>query len=124
MQPYNEAFPVLRDVLLEDSWVLAVWPSDTSLAFDLEAVLTPAHRDYVGPKPGEQHDYRRAHLVITSDGLRCDLSGAPPATDATGQTDLGHIDNWLVEEAGRSLLEGGWGAATADNPSVELRFIE
>ena len=60
---YSGAFESLRDVYLEDSWVLAIQPSSPSLAFDLDVVLTPSHPNYRGARPGEQHDYRRARLV-------------------------------------------------------------
>ncbi len=123
MATYDKAFAVLRDVLLEDSWVLSVWPADGSLAFDLDVVLTPSHPKYVGPVPGKQHDYRRAHLVVTGDELHVDLSGAPPAIGPSDETDLGHIDTWLVEDSGRSVLEGDWGTASVVSPAVDLRFV-
>ncbi|HEY3924439.1 MAG TPA: hypothetical protein VGL75_07745 [Acidothermaceae bacterium] len=117
---YNDAFESLRAVYLEDSWVLAIQPSSRSLAFDLDVVLTPSHPNYRGAMPGEQHDYRRARLVLTADSLEYEPSGVSPATDATGQHDFGHIDSWAVDESGWSSLEGDWGRARARNASVSL----
>jgi hypothetical protein len=117
---YNEAFEALRDVYLEDSWILTVQPSSRFLAFELDVVLTPNHPDYRGATPGEQHDYRRARLVLAAESFDYELSGLPPATDTTGRQDFGHIDSWIVEDTGWSLLEGDWGTARARDALVSL----
>ena len=119
MTTYSEAFPSLVHVYLEDSWVLAVRPSEAMLEFDLEAVLTGEHPDYRGPASGEQYDYRRARLVLHGQ-VTCNLSGAPPALDADGEQDLGNIDTWTVDEAGVSLLTGPWGHAQVTRPRAEF----
>ena len=117
---YNHAFEALRDVYLEDSWVLTVQPSSRLLAFELDVVLTPNHPDYRGATSGEQHGYRRARLVLAAESFEYELSGLPPATDATGRQDFGHIDSWIVEDTGLCLLEGDWGTARARDASVSL----
>ena len=86
------------------------------VAFQLDAVLLEEHPGYAGPRPGEQHDYRRATLVIEGPGLEVELSGLPPAQDASGATDLGNIDSWMVDEGGWSVLSGDWGTARPPAP--------
>ena len=117
MTAYSAAFTPLAHVYLEDSWVLALWPSENMLAFDLEAVLTEEHPDYRGPASGEQYDYRRARLVLRGE-VSCNLSGARPATDPNGAHDLGNIDTWTVDGAGVSLLTGDWGEARVSGARV------
>ena len=119
MATYSEAFAPLTHVYLEDSWVLALWPSDNMLAFDLDAVLTQEHAEYRGPAPGEQCDYRRARLTLQGQ-VSCALSGAPPATGEDGTQDLGSIDSWTVDDAGVSRLEGDWGEARVSDARVEF----
>ena len=110
MATYSDAFTPLAHIYLEDSWVLALWPLDNMLAFDLDAVLTQEHPEHRGPTSGEQYDYRRARLTLLGQ-VSCALSGAPPATGAGGTEDLGNIDSWTVDDAGVSLLTGDWGEA-------------
>ncbi len=119
MATYYDAFAQLAHVYLEDSWVLAVWPSDNMLAFDIEAVLTQEHPEYRGPATGYQYDFRLALLTL-SGHVACVLSGAPPASSADGTTDLGNIDSWTVDDAGVSLLEGVWGEARVSDTRVEF----
>ena len=118
---YYDAFGPLAHVVLEDSWVLAIWPSDDMLTFDIEVALANTHPDYAGPAPGEQHDYRRARLVLQG-AMSCTLSGASPASGATGSSDLGHIDSWAVDETGLSRLDGDWGVAEGRPRAVALNF--
>lgn len=49
-----ETIPGLEHIYLEDSWVLGVSETDSSLTFDLEAVLTEHHPDWQPPRAGEQ----------------------------------------------------------------------
>lgn len=119
MATYGAAFAPLAHVYLEDSWVLALWPSENMLTFDLEAVLTQEHPQYQGPASGEQYDYRRARLTLHG-RVSCALSGAPPATDATGTADLGNIDSWTMDDAGVSLLTGDWGEVRVSHARVEF----
>ena len=122
MSTYSDVFAPLAHIYLEDSWVLALRQSDTTLAFDLDVVLTEGHPEYTGPAAGEQYDYRRARLTLQG-AVTCTLSGRPPATDATGEQDLGNIDSWLIDDAGTSLLAGDWGEAQVANAEVEFALV-
>jgi hypothetical protein len=117
---YEAAFESLRGVYLEDSWVLDVVPAEGSVTFELDAVLTPEHRAYRGPNPGEQHDYRHAQLVLSGDRMLVELADTPPATDAKGEADRGHIDTWTVDDEGTSRLTGDWGSAEVARAHVRL----
>lgn len=119
---YYAAFDALAGVYLEDSWVLEVAPSHTGLAFRIEAVLTPDHPLYEPPVRGEQYCYRTAWMDVRSpEPVELELSGAAPARDASGTTDLGNIDSFAPDSDGWSL-EGSWGNARIRDPSVSLRF--
>jgi hypothetical protein len=121
---YRETFEALGSVCLEDTWVLAVRPSDGQVAFALDVVLTEAHPDYQSAKDGEQYDYRLADLVVTGDELHVELSRARPAIDASGETDLGNIDSWCTDADGWSVLEGEWGTVRVLRPTVRLNFAD
>lgn len=117
MVTYSDAFSPLAHIYLEDSWVLALSPSEDMLTFDLDAVLTEAHPEYRGPASGEQYDYRRARLTLRGQ-VSCVLSGRPPTTGPDGEEDLGNIHSWTVDAAGVSLLAGDWGEARVSDAQV------
>lgn len=119
---YVEAFPALASIYLENSWELSVLPSERMVAFQLDAVLLEEHPRYVGPRPGEQHDYRPATLLVEGPCLEVALSGLLPAQDENGATDLGNIDSWTVDEGSWSVLSGNWGTARVQRPHVRLLF--
>lgn len=52
--------------------------------------------------------------------MEVELSGLVPAQDASGSTDLGNIDSWIVDEDGWSVLTGDWGTARVQRPHVRL----
>ena len=120
---YEEEFEPLRGLYLEDSWVLDIVPTEGSVAFELDAVLTPEHPEYRGPRAGEQHDYRHAQLFVTGDRVTVELSRLPAAVDASGGADRGHIDTWVVDERGTSKLTGDWGSADVSNARVRLELL-
>ena len=121
---YTEAFDGLRYVLLEDSWVLQHAFSRDELAFRIEAVLLPGHALFQSPRPGEQHWYRTAWMCVrSSEPVRLELSGALPAHDANGESDIGHVEIFaLFDDVDRWVLEGDWGRAIVRHPSVSLEF--
>ena len=64
MSDYAESVPALKDIYLEDSYVLAVHESPDELRFDLDAVLTETHPRWTKPQPDEQYAYLRISLVF------------------------------------------------------------
>lgn len=120
---YQEAFPNLAGVYLEDSWVREIAPSSTGVSFRLEVVLTSEHPRYRAPAAGEQYCYLDAWLTLRSDEpISLDLSGAAPATDATGTSDLGNFDGFSAGPSGAWELQGSWGRVRVGRPDVSLRF--
>ena len=124
--PYHEVFAGLANVVLEDSWVLSVDASLTQLTFALDLVLTPAHPDYSRPERGEARCYRRGMLVLESDvAVFLRRSSLPPAVDAAGQIDYGHIDTFCSAAGlgdGAWELSGDWGEAMARQPRVRVQL--
>jgi hypothetical protein len=108
MTPYEE-LPGFEVFVLEESWVLDVTARPTSVVFRLELVLTPAHPRYQSPEPGNNLYYVAGQLVFDDvEDLEWTAQGAPPATDATGEIDYGHIDA-MTWDSGLYELQGDWG---------------
>ncbi|MEJ7892352.1 MAG: hypothetical protein WKF94_06900 [Solirubrobacteraceae bacterium] len=119
-----DTLPGLEHLYLEDSWVLGVHESATSLSFDLDAVLTEQHPRWHPPKPGEQYAYRRVALTFPAvRSLEWLSRGGPPATDASGERDRGNIDSFVVRDDGVYELDGDWGhvRVASDAPAVDDR---
>lgn len=123
--PYDLAFPDLRHVHLEDSWVLRLDPAEHAVAFTLETVLTPEHVRYHPPRPGEQYCYERAVLTLSSPSpVAYQLSGSMPHHDPSGLDDLGNIDTFQECDSNSWELTGDWGLLTIVNPLLSLMLEE
>lgn len=119
---YDDAFPELAAVYLEDSWVLEVAPSGEGVAIRLEAVLTPEHPLYRHPAPHEQHCYRAGWLTVTGNAIDVQLSGRNPSLDPDGSADYGSIDTFRTVADGFWEMEGDWGSVKVNQPVVRLQL--
>jgi hypothetical protein len=117
---YDQEFDALRDIYLEDSWVLGVDLTDGGLLFDLDAVLTPEHPAFRGARPDEQYDYRRSRMIVSGNDMTYEPSQSPGFRDASGELDYGNIDSFTMTVDGAWLLEGHWGRASVREPRVQL----
>lgn len=114
----------LSDVLLEESFVLAVDKNADSLVFRLDAVLTPTHPLYTAPLSDETFCHRLAFLVFRNPVEVSWLRGSrPPSTDAAGEIDFGNIDVMTLDE-GRAQLEGDWGEVEVEYSEMPFLVIE
>lgn len=121
MRPYYE-LPSLRGLLLEESYVLDIVAHPGEVSFMLDLVLTPDHPEHGPPKPGDQFCFRRAVLTFNGVGrLLWSNSGSPPARDASGEEDFGHVDSHEWDDAGH-VLEGDWGRMEIVCLNVEVRL--
>lgn len=122
---YHLVFHDLANVVLEESYVLAINEREGAVEFALVAVLGPGHEGYRPSLLGEQYCFGRGTLIVAGAELpRLRLSGAPPAIDATGEEDLDHIDSLIpfdVEGCDSWLMNGTWGELEVDEPTI--RFV-
>lgn len=110
MTNYFPAIPTLIGVLLEESFVLDIIERGGQVVFRLDAVLTPDHRAYHPPGPGEQYCMTPGVLIFD------EVWAVEWLTDHThrrvrephGEDDLGNIDSLVVED-GTYTVEGEWG---------------
>lgn len=119
MRPYVE-IAQLRELLLEESYVLGITAIPGKVTFELDLVLTPGHGEYSPPGPGQQYCSRRGLLVFEGvTRLLWSQAGNPPAVDASGEADYGQIDSFEWDDAG-ALLEGSWGRMEIVSSSIEV----
>lgn len=121
-QLYHEAFEELKNIYLEDSWVLDVKENKNSVSFEMEFVLTENHELYSVPKKNEQYCYKKGQLNISHYSSKyLQKSKQPPSIDANHEIDFGNIDVFTKNNEQIKLL-GDWGQllASSANVSVEI----
>jgi hypothetical protein len=117
---YEQALPQLKNVYLEDSYVLHITTSTGSVAFELDLVLTPGHPRYHEPPPGDQYCYRRGEVAIEcAKSVRWVRRSTHEFRDATGEVDYGSIDAWNLDGDVSHIL-GDWGELAVDGGDVRL----
>lgn len=99
----------LSEIVLEESWILGVAANPGRLVFMADFVMTANHPDYAPPLPDEVFSYFRGDMVFSAvTELTWSGQGDPPATDANGTVDWGHIDSMSHDDQ-LFQLEGDWG---------------
>jgi hypothetical protein len=117
---YDKAVSSLKDVYLEDSYVLDITATEDLVRFTLDLVLTPSHPEYREPGPNEQYCYRRAQVVIEgATSVRWVRRTMHPFRDATGELDYGSVDSWCVN-GDVSRIAGEWGELEVSGGHVRL----
>lgn len=113
----------LEHVYLEDSYVLDIQSSPSSVEFSLSVVLTEQHPLYSSPRPGEQYCYRNGLLRFSNvDRVEWLEKSMIPSTDATGAVDYGNIDEFYLTDK-HYYLSGDWGRLKirSSPPSLEIQ---
>ena len=114
---------VLRELYLEDSYVLEILECPGELTFRMEFVLREGHPRYRAPRHGEKYCYERGELTFQGvTALRWLERNDVVSLDATSERDLGNVDQLYCED-GRYTACGDWGRVTfaAQNVVAELR---
>lgn len=119
MKSYKD-LPGLEDVVLEESYVLAVAATPGVVSFVLAVVLTPEHAEYVASEDGTSLCYRDGFLEFGGvTDLEWTGQGDPTAVEVTGEQDYGNIDAMAWDDR-LYELEGDWGAMRITAAAVRL----
>lgn len=110
------AFPGFSEILLEDSYVLAIREEPGRFALECELVLCEGHPAYRPPVTGEQHCYALGTIDFNASQVTWRERRAVVSTDATGEADLGNIDRFC-EKNGIYLVEGSFGRVEIASPA-------
>jgi hypothetical protein len=110
----------LKEIVPEESYVLGVVARPAELIFDIEFVLTKQHPAYVAPTSTETECFKRGTLkFVRVERLVWEGQGAPPAIDASGERDFGHIDSFEWEDQ-LYVLAGDWGRIETTAGAAEV----
>lgn len=99
-----------KDICFEDSYVLSITVAPYKLQMHLDFSLHENHPEYRNPKINEHGYFRKGNIVIDTvqDILWECNHNAPPAIDANGEIDWGHLDEFICED-NSWILSGDWG---------------
>lgn len=110
----------LKNIYLEDSYVLGIHEKKQSIKFDLDAVLTEDHELYQPPKPSEKYCYHKINLVFeNASSIEWLKRENISYEDPDGTVDFGNIDNFEFDKHGFYLL-GDWGEIEINGGSIEV----
>jgi hypothetical protein len=122
MRPYTE-LAGLADIVLEESYVLSVRAQPGELTLDVDFVLACEHQAYSPPPPSEVECFRRGSLRFAAvERIVWNDQGSPPAIDASGERDFGHIDSFEWEDD-EYLLSGDWGRIEVKARGVKVVLV-
>ena len=112
----------LRDLWLQDSFVMAIIQDAGALRFDLVAHVregAPAHRPV---REGEWACYRRASVAVLG-ARRIDWRSLSlrPSVDADGSADLGAFHAWRTEGDAHDI-SGSFGHVIVEGGEISLSF--
>lgn len=120
-QYYN--VPSLKNVYLEDSYVIDIREGPVAIEFILDLVLTEFHSAYEPPAAGTQYCYRAAKLIFPNlKTVHWTRRSMRPAVDADSRVDYGNIDSLEVSN-GRYTMEGDWGRVEIVSDEPEIEFV-
>lgn len=108
------------EVYLEDSFVLDIEESAGELRFRMEVVLREGHPAFKDPPPHEQYCFAPGTLAFRgAKDILWSERNEVKSVDASGESDLGNIDQLYLEK-GRYHLSGDWGRLALYSEGVEL----
>ena len=112
----------LRNVYLEDSFVLNIEENENEIRYEIEFVLTENHPLYSEPLETEAYCYRKGVLLFRGVSSKIwEFSCDNQFFDKNNEIDFGNIDS--LNFSGRKFnLSGDWGAISFEANSVDVIF--
>jgi hypothetical protein len=112
--------PALADLVLEESYVLAIETEPASVRFVVDFCLAQNHPNWRKPLPNEWACYHKGQLVLhPARVITWKPSGHPGAVDAAGEIDFGDFDEFDVDGE-RIRMSGDWGEMEVLAESIEV----
>lgn len=114
----------LRNVFLEDSFVLDIHEYPDRLVFDLDAVLAETHPAFEPPAAGSRYCFRLSTLSFMQImSVEWISRTSIQFSDASGERDFGNIDSFSLE-GDVSKLTGDWGVVVIKCQLVDFSIVK
>ena len=112
-----------QDIYLEDSFVIGIQETESSIRFDCDFVILENHKLYTIPEVGEQYCYRNGYIEFTNitilDWIKRDevVFSNDCYDNDYGNIDIFYLDNETYH------LQGDWGEVMIHAKIVELVIV-
>ena len=112
---------VLKDIYLEDSYVLEIIEQSDKILFKMDFVLCESHPFYKAPKENERYCYRLGEIVFAElEKISwIEKNTENYSYDSNNEKDLGNIDSFFYE-GNNYFLEGSWGEVIIKSNTIQL----
>ena len=112
---------VLKDIYLEDSYVLEIIEQSDKILFKIDFVLCESHPFYKAPKINERYCYHLGEIVFAElEKISwIEKNTENYSYDANNEKDLGNIDSFFYE-GNKYFLEGSWGEVIIKSNTIQL----
>lgn len=117
--------PGLKDVYLEDSYVLGIGEDDRALRFTLLVVLRESHPHFTHPSPTDRYCFKLGVLEFReTTAVEWQRRSVLKYRDARGRVDYGNVDVFYRDERGTYHLEGDWGVVDVASSAPVVTLVE
>ncbi len=120
MNNYHDKLDILKDIYLEDSFVIEIKEKDNYIKFLVELVLTEEHELFDTPGEDEQYCYKKASMIFKNIESLVWLEKKDYINSSMQVSgDMGNIDIFKVK-GNEFMLYGDWGKVkiTSSDPII------
>src|ERR1035437_1098753 len=112
---------VLKNIYLEDSYVLEIIEQSDKILFQVDFVLCESHPYYKTPQINERYCYCHGEIVFSEivEIHWVEKNTENYSYDANNLKDLGNIDSFFYE-GNKYFLEGSWGEVIIKSNTIQL----
>jgi len=112
---------VLKNIYLEDSYVLEIIEQSDKILFKVDFVLCESHPYYKTPQINERYCYRHGEIIFSEivEIRWIEKNTENYSYDANNLKDLGNIDSFFYE-GNKFFLEGSWGEVIIKSDTIQL----
>jgi len=113
----------LKNLYLEDSFVLSIDEFEGEIVFSMDFVLNENHPLYSEPSFEENYYYRKGKIKFTEPKVvRWIKRNEKRTTDINGEVDFGNIDTFIKSDDEKYVLSGDWGKLEISPKDIIIEY--
>ncbi|PYE32811.1 hypothetical protein DFP83_105119 [Idiomarina fontislapidosi] len=113
----------LKNLYLEDSFVLSIDEFEGEIVFSMDFVLNENHPLYSEPSSEENYCYRKGKIKFTEPKVvRWIKRNENRTTDINGEVDFGNIDTFIKSDDEKYVLSGDWGKLEISPKDIIIEY--
>ena len=113
----------LKNLYLEDSFVLSIDEFEGEIVFGMGFVLNENHPLYSEPSSEENYCYRKGKIKFTEPKVvRWIKRNEKRTTDINCEVDFGNIDTFIKSDDEKYVLSGDWGKLEISPKDIIIEY--